>query len=136
MYFLKGLIELYGGNSERAKKVLLDGMKLDPDNKKCREALRKAKRCEELKEKGNNFLAKQEYQAAIDCYTEAIELDPANRKLNSIIYSNRGLVYSKNKEYSKAVEDFDRSIELNDKYFKAYLRRGDVRMEQGDFDGA
>jgi DnaJ family protein C protein 7 len=58
MYFLKGLIELYGGNSERAKKVLLDGMKLDPDNKKCREALRKAKRCEELKEKGNNFLAK------------------------------------------------------------------------------
>jgi DnaJ family protein C protein 7 len=45
-------------------------------------------------------------------------------------------VYSKNKEYSKAVEDFDRSIELNDKYFKAYLRRGDVRMEQGDFDGA
>jgi len=28
-------------------------MKVDPDNKKCREALRKARKCEELKEKGN-----------------------------------------------------------------------------------
>ena len=53
MYYLKGIIDLYNGNSERAKKILIDGMKVDPDNKKCREALRKARKCEELKEKGN-----------------------------------------------------------------------------------
>jgi len=47
---------LYNGNSERAKKVLLDGMRIDPDNKKCRDTLRTAKKCEELKEKGNVLL--------------------------------------------------------------------------------
>lgn len=62
MYYLKGIIELYQGNSERAKKVLIDGMKLDPDSKKCREALKNAKKCEELKEKGNEFLKDQRFE--------------------------------------------------------------------------
>lgn len=34
------------------------------------------------------------------------------------------------------MEDFDRSIELNDKYFKSYLRRGDSKFELGDYDSA
>jgi tetratricopeptide (TPR) repeat protein len=40
------------------------------------------------------------------------------------------------KKTSDAIADFDKSIELNPEYFKAYLRRGDVRNATGDFDGA
>lgn len=47
---------LYQGNTEGAKKILQDGMRMDPDNKKCLIAFRRAKRCEELKEQGNNYL--------------------------------------------------------------------------------
>jgi len=47
------LIELYNGTTEKAKKLFLEGMRLDPDNKKCMFALKKAKKCEELK--GNHF---------------------------------------------------------------------------------
>jgi DnaJ family protein C protein 7 len=65
IYYLKGLIELYQGNSERAKKVLIDGMKLDPDNKKCREALKNARKCEELKEKGNGYLKDERFTEAL-----------------------------------------------------------------------
>lgn len=49
-WYLKGIIELYGGESARAKKFFVEGMRLDPDNNKCRLALNKAKKCEQLKE--------------------------------------------------------------------------------------
>ena len=111
-------------------------MKLDPDNKKCRDAYRKAKRCEELKEKGNMDLKLNKYDDAVKCYTEALELDPYNTKMNSVIYANRGLVLSKQKKTDDALRDFDKSIELNPSYYKAYLRRGETRNSIGDFDSA
>lgn len=52
-WYLKGIIELYGGESSRAKKFFTEGMRLDPDHKKCRLALNTAKKCELLKEEGN-----------------------------------------------------------------------------------
>jgi DnaJ family protein C protein 7 len=48
-WYLKGIIELYGGESGRAKKFFGEGMRLDPDHSKCRLALIKAKSCEKLK---------------------------------------------------------------------------------------
>lgn len=48
-WYLKGIIELYGGDSGRAKKFFQEGMRLDPDNTKCRLALNKSKNCERLK---------------------------------------------------------------------------------------
>lgn len=50
IFYLKGLIQLYQGDSEKAKKSFTDGMKFDPDNKKCRLSLNIAKECEKLKE--------------------------------------------------------------------------------------
>jgi DnaJ family protein C protein 7 len=44
-WYLKGIIELYGGDSARAKKFFMEGMRLDPDNTKCRLSLNKAKNC-------------------------------------------------------------------------------------------
>ena len=68
-------------------------MRLDPDNHKCRTLLKKARRCEELKDMGNEHLKNNQFDKAIEVYTEAIELDKCNIKLNSIIYANRGLVF-------------------------------------------
>ena len=52
-YYLKGIIELYSGDSAKAKKHFADGMRLDPENTKCHKALNKAKKCETFKEEGN-----------------------------------------------------------------------------------
>ncbi len=48
-YYLKGIIELYSGDSAKAKKHFADGLQLDPDHSKCKECLNKAKKCEKLK---------------------------------------------------------------------------------------
>ena len=37
------------------------------------------------------------YAEAEQKYTEAINLDPINKKLNSIVYSNRALTFMKRK---------------------------------------
>lgn len=34
------------------------------------------------------------------------------------------------------MEDVNLSIELNEQYFRAYLRRADIKMKLGEFDGA
>lgn len=96
-WYLKGIIELYSGESGRAKKFFAEGMRLDPDNTKCRISLNKAKKCEQLKEEGNEFIKAGKFEEAEAKYTEAIELDPFNKKLNSVIFSNRALTFMKRK---------------------------------------
>jgi DnaJ family protein C protein 7 len=49
-WYLKGIIELYSGDSGKAKKFFIEGMRLDPDHNGCRLALIKAKKCEQLKD--------------------------------------------------------------------------------------
>lgn len=63
-WYLKGIIELYGGESGRAKKFFTEGLRLDPDNQKCKKALYTAKKCEQLKEEGNEFIKSQQYEEA------------------------------------------------------------------------
>jgi DnaJ family protein C protein 7 len=48
-YYLKGIIELYSGDSAKAKKYFRDGMRFDPENSKCQKELNKAKKCEAYK---------------------------------------------------------------------------------------
>ena len=75
----------------------MEGMRLDPDHKKCRLSLNNAKQCEKLKQEGNDLIKSFKYDEAEKKYTEAINLDPSNKKLNAIIYSNRALTFMKRK---------------------------------------
>ena len=61
-FYLKGIIELYSGDSNKAKKHFADGLRLDPDNHKCQRALNKAKRCEAFKEEGNELIKQQKWK--------------------------------------------------------------------------
>ena len=88
-------------------------MRLDPENVKCQKALNKAKKCEKFKQEGNQFIKSNDWVSAEAKYTEALNLDPFNKKLNSIIYSNRALTYMKRKMWTKAAEDLNKSIEVN-----------------------
>jgi len=101
-------------------------MRSDPDNKTCRDALKKAKKCEEMKEEGNNAIKTGKYDEAIEFYTKALEIDPCNKKLNAVLYANRAAAHLKKKDTDKAIADCDKAIELDEKYIKAYLRRAEI----------
>ncbi len=82
------------------------------------------------------MIKKSHWQDAEAKYTEALNLDPYNKKLNAIIYSNRALTYMKRKMWTKAAEDLNRSIELNPHYIKSYVKRAEVNMERGEYTAA
>jgi len=42
----------------------------------------------------------------------------------------------KQKKYEEAIKDCDLSIQQDENYFKSYLRRGKIREEMEDFEGA
>lgn len=86
----------------KAKNFFSEGIKLDPENAKCQKALNRAKKCEKYKEEGNALIKASKWAEAEAKYTEALNLDPFNKKLNSIIYSNRALTYMKRKLLLKA----------------------------------
>ena len=56
---------------------------------------------DEWKEKGNNFLKSKNYEEALKCYTEAINLDPTNY----VHFSNRSVCHYNMQNFNKALED-------------------------------
>jgi DnaJ family protein C protein 7 len=135
-FYLKGIIELYSGDSNKAKKHFADGLRLDPDNHKCQRALNKAKKCEAYKEEGNKLIKQQKWKEAEAKYTEALNLDPFNKKLNSVIYSNRALTFMKRGEKIRALQDLNKSLELDPNYMKSLIRRAELNMEREDYGAA
>jgi len=111
-------------------------MRLDPDNTSCRNAIKAINRQEEAKEKGNQAFKAGKYQDALTHYTAGIDADPHNASNASLLYANRAAVYLKLKKYTEALADCNKSIELNENYAKAYLRRGEARMELGEYEEA
>ena len=63
-----------------------------------------------------------DYDKAIKCYSEAIELNP---KLTEAYY-NRGNVYNEKGVYDQAIADYSKAIELDPKLTVAYVNRGNA----------
>lgn len=61
-----------------------------------------------MKDKGNAFLQGGDFAKAVECYSEAIVLDPSNH----VFYSNRSAAYAKDKKYEQALSDAKKCVEL------------------------
>lgn len=60
-------------------------------------------------------------------YTKSINYNPKNH----IVYTNRATAFKKHKEFQIMYEDSLKAIELDDTYFKAFLRLGEACVELG-----
>lgn len=68
-------------------------------------------------EEGNNFYARQDYINAINSYSQAITLNPAN----DAAYVYRGSAYGSIKNYPDAEKDYIRAIQLNNQNINAHV---------------
>ncbi|KAG9444022.1 hypothetical protein H6P81_015362 [Aristolochia fimbriata] len=87
---------------------------------------------ETLKLQGNQAMHSKSYTDAVDIYTCAIALC----QNNAIYYCNRAAAYTQIHEYSEAIEDCKKSIEIDPRYSKAYSRLGMAYYAQGNYSDA
>jgi len=81
------------------------------------------------KEEGNNFFKAQKYPEAVKSYTEAIARDPSNH----INYSNRAAAYLKLLAAPEALKDSEKCIEIDPKFVKGYIRKGNALFLMKDY---
>ncbi len=86
------------------------------------------KRLEEEKEKANNLFKKGDYDGAISLYSKLLDLDTSNKTFTSTILANRALCYQKKNKLYDALSDINKSILLNENYWKAYYRRATINI--------
>ncbi|KAM5484442.1 Small glutamine-rich tetratricopeptide repeat-containing protein 2 [Microsporum canis] len=87
---------------------------------------------DKLKSEGNAAMARKDYPAAIDCYSRALNIAPAN----PIYLSNRAAAYSASGNHTKAAEDAEVAVAADPKYVKAWSRLGLARFALGDAKGS
>ena len=73
-----------------------------------------------------------EFDAAINYYSEAIELNPND----ATAYGNRGIAHAKKGAFVKAIRDFDKAIELDINNAVSYHNRGAVYVMKDELDAA
>ncbi|XP_023669019.1 small glutamine-rich tetratricopeptide repeat-containing protein alpha [Paramormyrops kingsleyae] len=75
---------------------------------------------ERLKTEGNDQMKIDNFNAAVELYSKAIELNPKS----AVYYCNRAAAYSKLENYAGAVQDCELAIGIDPSYSKAYGRMG------------
>ncbi|EXJ59468.1 stress-induced-phosphoprotein 1 [Cladophialophora psammophila CBS 110553] len=85
-----------------------------------------------LKAEGNKAFAAKDFTTAVEKFSQAIELDPTNH----VLYSNRSGAYASIKEYTKALEDANKTTELKPDWAKGWGRKGAAQHGLGDLVGA
>ncbi|XP_055600895.1 dnaJ homolog subfamily C member 7 isoform X2 [Uranotaenia lowii] len=121
--YVRGLTLYYSDNLEKGLLHFERALQLDPDHKKAKAMRIKAKQLKERKEKGNEMFKTGKYKEALTIYSEALELDPMNKDINSKLYYNRALVNAKLGNLRDAISDCTSAINLNEKYMKPLLQR-------------
>jgi tetratricopeptide (TPR) repeat protein len=74
----------------------------------------------EYKASGNKAMASGSFQKAMRQYTKALELDPGN----AILYSNRSATHFNLRQFAESLEDAESAILCDEKWWKAYKRKG------------
>jgi len=82
--------------------------------------------------RGNEWLAKGEWDRAIADYDLAIVFDARV----AVAFYNRGLARHRKGDLAGALSDYGHAIDLNPRYADAYLNRGSVYAGRGQYDAA
>ncbi|KAJ8418139.1 hypothetical protein AAFF_G00138480 [Aldrovandia affinis] len=83
-----------------------------------------AKRSTSLTEKGIKLVQQGQYGQAVGMFTEAIRYDPNDYRF----FGNRSYCYECLEQYSSALSDAERSIQLASEWPKGYFRQGRALM--------
>ncbi|XP_043716686.1 protein SGT1 homolog isoform X2 [Telopea speciosissima] len=86
----------------------------------------------DIEKRAKEAFVDDNFELAVDLYTQAIEIDPKNADL----YADRAQANIKLGNYTEAVADANRAIELDSSMAKAYLRKATACMKLEEYQTA
>ena len=117
--------ELY----EDYMEVEIGNLGSDTSNMECQSSVKiDSEKALEFRTKGNEAFKNNEFDTAMDLYTQSLHHDPTNAKT----LSNRSAVYLHLKEYVRAQEDANQAIRLDSSFVKSYFRLGRCHVATGN----
>lgn len=81
------------------------------------------------KEAGNEAFQREDWAAAVDAFSKAIEFDPTD----AVFYSNRSGAYANLGRPDEALRDARRCVELRPEWWKAWSRLGYAQFQLKDY---
>jgi tetratricopeptide (TPR) repeat protein len=84
----------------------------------------------EFKAKGNDAFKAQQWEQAIQYFTQAIECNPNDH----VFWSNRSGSYCNTSQYEKALEDAQKCITINPSFARGHQRKGTALFYLGQVD--
>ena len=85
-----------------------------------------------LLDEGSRLIQDQQYNRAIDVFTEAIELDPTWAEA----WNKRATVFYLVGKFEKSQDDIDKVLELEERHFGALAGQGMVNIQLKNYDKA
>lgn len=133
---LRGRILYTMGDNAKAINFLRMALTCDPEFKDAIKWLRVIQKLDRMKEEGNKQFKAGKWEDAVRLYTDALEIDPTNRSINSKLVQNRAMCRIKLKDFDTAIEDCERAIKLDSKYVKAHKTKANALGLAGKWEEA
>lgn len=133
---LRGRILYTMGDNSKAINFLRMALTCDPEFKDAIKWLRIIQKLDRMKEEGNKEFKAGKWEDAVRLYTDALEIDPTNRSINSKLLQNRAMCRIKLKDFDTAISDCDRAIKFDSKYVKAHKTKANALGLAGQWEEA
>ncbi|KAI9737717.1 MAG: hypothetical protein M1818_005721 [Claussenomyces sp. TS43310] len=131
---LRGRALYAQGDNDKALQHFRQALNCDPDFKDAVKYLRLVQKLDRMKEEGNKEYKAGRWRAAVEKYTQALEVDPLNRGTNSKLMQNRALCSIKLKDYAGAIADCEKALSLDPSYTKARKTKATALGQSGDWE--
>lgn len=133
---LRGRALYAQGENEKAVQHFREAVNCDPDYREAVRYLRMVGKLDRMKNEGNVEYKAGRWAAAIEKYTETLEIDPLNKGTNSKLLQNRALCRIQLKDYKGAITDCDEALVLEPTYLKAKRTRASALGHSGKWEDA
>ena len=130
--YLYSYLFFIDGKYDKSKQILISLLNKSKDDNiltKTKSLSTQLEKIQNEKDLANKCYMNNDFDGAIDKYTNLLSMDTNNKLFNALILSNRALCYYKKKDFFSALHDINSSIKLNNKYWKSYQRRANINIQ-------